>query len=294
MELRQLEYLVAVADDGSFTRAAERLHVAQPGGSAQIRRLERELGQPLLDRTGGVRPTAAGAAVLPHARAALAAVASVRQAVAEVTGLLRGRAALGVVTSYSAPDVPALLAAFHRRHPGVEITLTEGVSDALVAALRDGTLDLALVSVPASGLTGLDTRTVTDEAFVAAVAHTHPLAARRPITVPALRDHPLICLPHGTGMRSRLEAACAGHGFRPHVAFEAGDPGTLAALAARGLGVAILPESLAAAQSRDLHAIAITQPALRGALVLAWRAGGAPSPAGRALVEHALRDRESV
>jgi DNA-binding transcriptional LysR family regulator len=291
MELRQLEYLVAVADEHSFTRAAERLHVAQPGVSAQIRRLERELGQPLLDRSGGVRPTAAGEAVLPHARAALAAVASVRQAVDEVSGLLRGRAALGVVTSYSAPDVPALLASFHRRHPGVEITLTEGPSEGLVAGLREGTFDLALVSIPAGGLPGLQTRTVTDEAFVAAVAHTHPLAGRRTITVRALRDHPLICLPHGTGMRSRLEAAFAGHGGRPRVAFEAGDPGVLAQLAARGLGVAILPESLAGARSRDLHAIAITQPALRGALALAWRAGGAPSPAGRVLVEHALRDR---
>jgi DNA-binding transcriptional LysR family regulator len=292
MELRQLEYFVAVVDEGGFTRAAERLHVAQPGVSAQIRRLERELGQELLDRAGGVRPTAAGAAVLPHARAALAAVASVRQAVDEVAGLLRGHAAMGVVTSYDAPDVPALLAAFHRRHPGVEITLTEGRSEDLVAALREGTLDLALVSLPAEGLSGLQTRTVTDEAFVAAVAHTDALARRTTLPVPALRELALICLPHGTGLRSRLEAACAGHGFRPRVAFEAGDPGTLAALAARGLGVAILPESLVRARSRDLHAITLTQPALRGALVLAWREGGAPSPAGRALVEHALRDRE--
>jgi DNA-binding transcriptional LysR family regulator len=291
MELRQLEYLVAVADEGGFTRAAERLHVAQPGVSAQIRRLERELGQPLLDRTGGVRPTEAGEAVLPHARAALAAVASVRQAVDEVAGLLRGHAAMGVVTSYGAPDVPALLASFHRRHPGVDITLTEGPSDGLAAGLRDGELDLALVSAPAGGLHGLQTRVVIEEAFVAAVAHSDPLARRGTIAVPALRDLALICLPHGTGMRSRLEAACAGHGFRPRVAFEAGDPGVLAQLATRGLGVAILPESLAAARSRDLHAIAITRPALRGALVLAWREGGAPSPAGRALVEHALRDR---
>jgi DNA-binding transcriptional LysR family regulator len=288
MELRQLEYLVAVAEDGSFTRAAERLHVAQPGVSAQIRRLEHELGQELLDRTGGVRPTAVGAAVLPHARAALAAVAAVRTAVDEVAGLLRGRAAMGVVTSYNAPDVPALLAGFRRRHPGVDITLREGASETLVEGIRDGTLDLALVSLPATPPGGLETQVVTDEAFVAAVAHTDPLARRRTIAVRALREAPLICLPHGTGLRSRLEAACAAAGFRPHVAFQAGDPGVLAELAARGLGVAILPESLVAARSRDLHAIAITQPALRGALVLAWRAGGAPSPAGRALVEHAL------
>jgi DNA-binding transcriptional LysR family regulator len=288
MELRQLEYLVAVVEEASFTRAAERLHVAQPGVSAQIRRLEAELGQALLDRAGGVRPTEAGAAVLPHARAALAAVAAVRQAVDEVAGLLRGRASMGVVTSYGAPDVPALLASFRRRHPGVDISLTEGGSERLIDGLRDGALDLALVSLPATEPAGLETRVVSDEAFVAAVAHTQPLARRRTIALRALREEPLICLPHGTGLRSRLEAACAGLGFRPHVAFEAGDPGVLAQLAARGLGVAILPESLAAGRARDLHAIAITQPALRGALVLAWRAGGPTSPAGRALVEHAL------
>jgi DNA-binding transcriptional LysR family regulator len=212
----------------------------------------------------------------------------VRTAVDEVAGLLRGRAAMGVVTSYNAPDVPALLAGFRRRHPGVDITLREGASETLVEGIRDGTLDLALVSLPATPPGGLETQVVTDEAFVAAVAHTDPLARRRTIAVRALREAPLICLPRGTGLRSRLEAACAAAGFRPHVAFEAGDPGVLAELAARGLGVAILPESLVAARSRDLHAIAITQPALRGALVLAWRAGGAPSPAGRALVEHAL------
>src|SRR5215218_4902710 len=101
MELRQLEYLVAVVDHGGFTRAAERLHVAQPGISAQIRRLEAELGQELLDRSGRrVRPTAAGDAVLPYARAALQAVRGVRQAIDEVSGLLRGHVAVGTVTSY--------------------------------------------------------------------------------------------------------------------------------------------------------------------------------------------------
>src|SRR5215469_12417561 len=130
MELRQLEYLVTVADEASFTRAAARLHVAQPGVSAQIRRLEREVGQELLDRTGrAVRPTEAGAAVLEHARAALAAIAQARLAVDELTGLVRGRVAMGVLTGCGGLDLAGLLATFHRRHPGVEISLTEDNSD---------------------------------------------------------------------------------------------------------------------------------------------------------------------
>src|SRR4051794_16846906 len=125
MELRQLEYFVTVAEEASFTKAAARLHVAQPGVSAQIRQLERELGQPLLDRSGrAVRLTDVGAAVLPHARAALGAVASARLTVDELTGLLRGRVSVGMLTA-CALGVPDMLADFHERHPAVEITLSE-------------------------------------------------------------------------------------------------------------------------------------------------------------------------
>src|SRR4051812_25698988 len=132
MELRQLEYFVAVVDEANFTRAAERLHVAQPGVSAQIRRLEAELGQELLDRSGRtVKLTDVGAAVLPHARDAVAAARSVREAVDALTGLVHGRVTLGMVWS-PGTDVAALLAGFHERHPGVEITLKEAASGDLV------------------------------------------------------------------------------------------------------------------------------------------------------------------
>src|SRR5829696_10581405 len=141
MELRQLEYFVAVAEETNFTRAAARVHVAQPGVSAQIRKLERELGQALLDRSGrAVRLTEAGAAVLPYARAALAAVDGARLAVDELAGLLRGRVAVGTVTSVPSEDLdlPGFLANFHQDHPAVKITLSEDNSDRMVEALRDG------------------------------------------------------------------------------------------------------------------------------------------------------------
>src|SRR5439155_14557391 len=115
MELRQLEYFVAVAAERNFTRAAEKVHVAQPGVSAQIRRLERELGEELLDRSGRtVRLTEVGAAVLPYARAALGAVSGARDAVAEFTGLVRGHVTVGMVSSISTHevDLPGLLADF--------------------------------------------------------------------------------------------------------------------------------------------------------------------------------------
>src|SRR5215469_7278800 len=130
MELRQLEYFVAVADERNFTRAAAKLHVTQPGVSAQIRQLERELGHPLLDRSGRATAlTEAGQAVLPFARAALGAVAGARLAADELSGLLRGHVAVGMVSQCASLDIPDLLAGYHHRHPAIEITLAESSSD---------------------------------------------------------------------------------------------------------------------------------------------------------------------
>src|SRR5690242_9413102 len=185
MELHQLAYFVAVAEEGNFTRAAERLHVAQPGVSAQIRRLERELGQELLDRSGRtVRLTEVGAAVLPYARAALASVDGVRLAVGEMTGLLSGRIAIGTVTSHGV-DLATLLAEFHRDHPAVEITLGEDSTDRLVSGLREGRLDTAVIAFGTAPPPGLEVIVVTEEPIVAAVSHDSELAAGSTIPVGA-------------------------------------------------------------------------------------------------------------
>ncbi len=251
MELRQLEYFVAVVDEGTFTTAAAKVHVAQPGVSAQIRRLEREFGQALLDRSGRtVRLTAVGAAVLPYARDALDAVAGARLAVDELTGLMRGRVAVGMVTSCASVDLPNLLAGFHHSHPAVEITLSEANSDRLIDALHDGRLDLALVGLAATPPADIATQVVADEPLVAAVSHNDPLAARTTITLDALQERALISLPRGTGLRSCLDDACAAAGVHPHIAFEASNPDVLAHLTAQGLGVAILPASIANAHPR--------------------------------------------
>lgn len=288
MELRQLEYFVAVAEEANFTRAAERIHVAQPAVSAQIQRLERELGQPLLDRSRRtVRLTAAGEAALPYARAALAAVADIQVAVEELTELVRGTVTIGTVTSHSV-DIPALLADFHADHPNVEITLSTDSSDALIEKVQTGRLDAAIVSVGSSERPeGLDVEVVTDEAIHAAVSRTNELASRKTIRLKDLADRRLIALPVGAGIRHQFDAACAAVGMTPRIAFEASTPLALADLAERGLGVAIVPASVP--RDRDgLRALAIV-PELRGRLVLAWRSGGPMSPAARVLVEKARR-----
>jgi DNA-binding transcriptional LysR family regulator len=277
-----------VAEEANFTRAAERIHVAQPAVSAQIQRLERELRQPLLDRSRRtVRLTAAGDAALPYAKAALAAVADIHLAVEELTQLIRGTVTIGTVTSHSV-DIPTLLADFHAEHPNVEITLSTDSSDALIEKVRTGRLDAAIVSVaPDEQPEGLDVEVATDEAIVAVVCPTDELAARKTIRLADLADRPLIALPVGAGIRHQFDAACAKAGVSPRIAFEATTPLALADLAERGLGVAIVPASVP--RGRDgLHALAII-PQLRGQLVLAWRSGGPMSPAARVLVEKARR-----
>jgi DNA-binding transcriptional LysR family regulator len=283
MELRQLEYLIAVAEEGSFTGAATRLKVAQPGVSTQIRNLERELGQELFDRSGRkVRLTEVGEAVLSRARTVLHTVADARQVVDEHTGLLRGRVAVGMVTACSSAPLFDLLAAFHAEHPAVELSLSEAGSEALLDGVLAGKYDLALVGMSGPPPDGLASLVVVHEAVVAVVRPDHALAARAHLPVAELAALPLICLPRGSGLRGVLDRAADEAGFHPQVAFEASSPEVLAQLAARGLGVALVPASVARAHP-ELHALTLTKPGLRGNVELVWRAAGPHSPAARAL-----------
>ena len=286
MELHQLEYFVAVAEEASFTRAAGRVHVAQPGVSAQVRRLESELGQQLLDRSGrSVRLTEVGSAVLPFARAALDAVASARLAVDELAGLVRGQVTVGMVSGCALPILAELLAGFHHRYPGVAISLIEDNSDRLAERLRDGQLDLALIGWAGETPAGLDTMVIVDEELVAAVHPAHPLAdaATTAIPVGKLRDLPLVSLPRGTGVRAALDAACAEAGFAPRIVFEASALPMVVELATRGLGLAVIPASI----PNGPRILRITDPPIRSRLELAWNPAPSANPAARALVEHA-------
>ena len=286
MELHQLEYFVAVAEEASFTRAAGRVHVAQPGVSAQVRRLESELGQQLLDRSGrSVRLTEVGSAVLPFARAALDAVAGARLAVDELAGLVRGQVTVGMVSGCALPILAELLAGFHHRYPGVAITLVEDNSDRLAERLRDGQLDLALIGWAGETPAGLDTTVIVDEELVAAVHPAHPLAdaATTAIPVGKLRDLPLVSLPRGTGVRAALDAACAEAGFAPRIVFEASALPMVVELATRGLGLAVVPASI----PNGPRILRITDPPIRSRLELAWSPAPSANPAARALVEHA-------
>ena len=238
-----------------------------------------------------MRVTEAGAAVLPYARAALAAVAAVRDTADALAGLTRGHVTVGILGSISSPslDLPGLLAGFHHDHPGIEITLTEAGSDALIGALRAGRLDVALVAAGPALPPELSAEVVVDEPLVIAVSHGDPLARRKTVSLDVIRDRALISLPRGTGLRTYLDDACESIGFQPRIAFEVGDPRIVAQLAGRGLGVALLPESVTRAYPAQLRAIPLARPRLRARIALAWRAQQPAGPAARAFINHARR-----
>jgi DNA-binding transcriptional LysR family regulator len=284
MDLKQLEYLVAVAEERNFTRAAERVHISQSGVSAQIRQLERELGAELFDRSSRVTTlTVAGRAALEHARAALAATAALGQAVADVAQVVRGSLTVAMVVGCTITPLFDALATFHRAHPGVALTLLEGGSADLVDQVRTGAADLALVGT-AELPRDLHALTIVSEPLVAAIPPAHPLADRPEITLRDLAEHPVVCMPPGTGLRSALDRACAARGVRPRITLHASAADAIADLAARDLAVAILTTSMADRHRDRLTVRAITDADQPTLLALVWQAGH--NPALRELLAH--------
>jgi DNA-binding transcriptional LysR family regulator len=285
MELRQLAYFLAVAEERNFTRAAQRIPIAQPAISQQVRRLEAELGERLFVRDRrGIRLTAAGEALLPHARAMLADAEHAREAVAALRGLLTGRLAFGFVLPLPDQRLPGLVGAFHRQYPGIELKLIEDETDALLAALATGQLDAALVGLGRYDRPPPDVESllVAREPVVVAVDPRHPLAGAGSIPLHALRDEPMIAFTSASKQRSTLEAACHAAGFAPRVVAETSDLGVVIDLVQHRIGVAVLPRS--ALDGADTVArLRLTRPKLDRRILLVWRPGGGP-PAARAFL----------
>lgn len=285
MQFSQLRYVVAVAEQGSFTVAAETLRVAQPSVSSAIRALEKELGATLFHRgRGEVTPTAAGEAFLPWARQALSDADRGRAVVDDLLGLRAGRLDIGATPSLATSRLPGVLAAYHQAYPAIELAVRQAGSRELVTALSEGLVELALVILPTAVAGGAEllTLALATEELVLAVATSHPLAARRSVTAADLRDLPMVVPRPGYDLREVTFALCRDAGFEPTVAVEAGEMDGVLALAAAGLGAAVVPVSVTG--SSRIVALRFAGGSLTPTLGLAERADRPRSAAADAFV----------
>lgn len=292
MELHQLRYFLAVVDEGSFTAAAEAVRISQSGISTQIQKLERELGISLIDRSARrVALTSAGSSLVPHARTAVAAVEGVAGAAREIRGLVVGSLRVATVTGLVWPQLFDGLAAVHIQHPGVDIRLHEGTSDDHVAAVRDGTIDVAVAAWADDEPSGVEVSVVVDDPLVAVVDRRHQWATRARVRPDELSGADLITLPRGTGSRAALDAVLTrrtGRAVEPR--WEVATPAYVQMLAGRGLGVGVV-SATTAADWEGVSALPIDDPAARSRLGVVWRSS--PSHAARALLGQLIGDQAS-
>ncbi|WP_152361436.1 LysR family transcriptional regulator [Microlunatus speluncae] len=282
MEVHQLRYALAVADELSFTAAAQALQVSQSGVSAQVALLERELGLPLFDRSSrGVRITPAGEPVLEQLRRALAEFDRVRAVADDLLGLVRGSVSIGAVAGLGWPAFLDALQHVHESHPGLELTLREGKSLELQEDVAAGRLDLAIASWVDEPRAGLGSWVALEERVTAAVGPEHPWSRRKRIRPADLLDQPIVCLAPGTGMRTSYDAMMRAEGLPAPVSWEVTLPTTARALAARQLGVAVLTSSLADLPT-ELVRLEITSEFAASRLGVVWRTSPALSAAARA------------
>ncbi|RHW26186.1 LysR family transcriptional regulator [Nocardioides immobilis] len=251
MELRHLRYFRTVAEERHFGRAAARLHMAQPPLSQQIKQLESELGVALLHRTTRrVDLTPAGEAYLVRVRAILQAVDAAGEEAKRIGGGLEGRLVVGCVGSATYSLLPALARALRDQLPGVDFAFRgEMLTPDQVAALRDGSIDLALMRPPghATEHGDLAVATLREEKYVVALPEDHRLAARSRVRVADLRNEGLIVHSgHGrSAMHDAVVGLCRKAGFEPVIQHEVAETSTLVTFVAAGLGVAVVPEPVA-------------------------------------------------
>jgi len=283
MDLQHMRYVVAVAETGSFTRAAERCFVVQSALSHQIANLERELGVKLFARTSRrVELTQAGEAFLPAARLSLDAAERAATEASAAAGEVRGHLAIGLIPTVTAVDIPDALQRFHDQHPQVSIGVQVGSSDEMTVAVREGRLDVAALGLPRNDRPhGVRLHELASDPHVAVVAGSHALAGEAQVRLADLVDETFVDFPAGGPGRDQSDQAFAAAGLARRVAFELMDPTLILQLVARGLAVALLPPGVVG----DLHGVA-TVPVQDGPCRVEYLVWGDfnPTPAARAFL----------
>ena len=281
MELRQLRYLVALAEEGNFTRAAANEHIAQPAMSQQIRRLENELGLALVERTTRrVALTDAGELLVVRSRRILAELEAAEGEIQSLRGMHTGHVTIGAMHTMGPVDLSLPLARFREEHPNVRFTVREQSSEEMAEMLRVDELDLAFLSVTERVESrGLGLHQLLSEELVVLLPRQHRLGGRARLRMAELAGEPFISFRAGARLRELLEAAGREAGFEPQVTLESNESQRVRRLVSRGLGVAILPRSDAEGPGADVAVATLSEPSLSRDITLAWREGRRLTPA---------------
>ncbi|MGU3412101.1 transcriptional regulator CynR [Enterobacteriaceae bacterium C34A] len=259
MILRYIHYFLAVAERGSFTRAAAALYISQPALSQQIRLLEQTLGVALFDRTGrSIRLTDAGLVFQQHARQALNALEAGARAVHDVEDLSRGHLRLGVTPTYTPWLVGPLLAAFRQRYPAIALTLSEATQEQIEQQLLNDELDIGL-GFAGDHAAELTATPVLRESLVVMVSKTHELAQYQQIPLSDLAEQPLVLLDKSFATRVDIDSQCRRQGLRLNIAMETNTLGAITEMISRTPLATILPDTLAHSRN-DLCAMSLSPP----------------------------------
>jgi DNA-binding transcriptional LysR family regulator len=277
IELRHLRYFVAVAEELHFGRAAERLHLAQPPLSQQIRKLEDLLGYSLFDRTSrSVTLTAAGEALLQRARRTLR---NVQRDIDETRSIGRGDVGslhIGFIGSAMLTTLPAIFRTYREAYPRVRLHLHESFTAMVTEGLENGTLDAGILR-DGDALEGFEIITIFSEPFVAVLPANHRYAGQKTLSVASLRDEPFVYYPRIAGTRAYEKplTLCEEHGFRPQVVQEASHWLTILRLIAAGQGVSIAPACVRQIASPDVVCLPLRGAKAVSNIELAWLEGDA-------------------
>ncbi|GAA1196112.1 LysR family transcriptional regulator [Prauserella alba] len=270
MEIRWIEAFLAVAEELHFGRAAQRLHLAQSPLSQTIKKLEKDVGTPLFERTTrAVTLTSAGHAFLPHARRILGEVDLAMRATSAGTDEVYGRVRLGFSGALNHLTLPPLTRALRTRHPHVALQLVDRVTtEDAVDLIEQGSLDVAFVGLPAPG--ELPARVITVEELGAALPTDHRLAGQERVRMSDLADEDWVLMPGQSALRSVILTACHAAGFRPRVAQEVKDPYVVLSLVAAGLGVSLAPTCVRPIMPADAIWMPLEDPAPELHSALVW------------------------
>jgi LysR family hydrogen peroxide-inducible transcriptional activator len=242
MEFHQLRYVCAIAETGSFSRAAEHCHVTQPSLSQQVLKLEEDLGAKLFDRLGrSVRLTEAGRAFLPHARSVLHQMEAARIGVADKSTDVRGSVAVGVIPTITPYLMPGYAARFARQYSEARLRIVEETTPVLVESLRNLSIDLAVLALPLR-YREFELFPLRTEPLFAVLPKDHPRATAKSLALKDLRGESFVMLRDGHCFRGLSVAVCARARVAPRIAFESDQFSSLLGMVAAGVGVTLVPE----------------------------------------------------